>query len=343
MSSRGIRHIIVIGMAVMLLSCARDHLYYDAKSRDLVQLNIDWSQTEFMAENVGYNRDNPLNGVTVIAFDANTQQLAKELPPDGNWRSPRISLDPGVYNLIVINDSRVELPNINFSTDCGYSDFNAYIAVDTIYSGYPDYLTVSNVKGVAFQQPYRDYFYDQPDGYIHDIVTQEIATEQHPVTKRVNISAYVKGINYCRGMQPSYITGLSRSVNLATETPGVLTTVFAFNLVNREYRGNDYTEALLTQTFNSYSFNRERLLSGEPFELTLNFVLVNNSVHSVKVDVTDQIEKWLDEHITNGNLYDDLDIYLELALPPTDPSSSDAEGFVPETLPWNDITQEIIM
>ena len=328
---------------MMLMSCARDHLYYDAKSRDLVQLNIDWSETAFMSEDADYNRDNRLNGVTVMAFDAATGQFVKELPPDVNWKSPKVSLDPGIYNLIVINDSRVELPNINFDTERRYDDFRAYIAVDTVYTEYPDYLTVSEVEGVEFEPAYRDYFYDQPEEYIHDIVTKEIATVQHPVTKRVNISAYVKGMNYCRGMQPSYITGLSRWVNLSTETPGEDTTVFAYNLVNREYRGSDYTEAMLTQSFNSYSFNPERLRQGGKFEVTLNFVLVNNSIYRVQADVTEQIEQWVKDRAVDGKIYADIDIYLELALPPTDPSSSDAEGFVPETLPWNDITQEIIL
>lgn len=44
MNAKNITHIIFFGVVMMLCSCARDHLYYDAKSRNLVQLNIDWSQ-----------------------------------------------------------------------------------------------------------------------------------------------------------------------------------------------------------------------------------------------------------------------------------------------------------
>ena len=344
MNAKNITHIIFFGVVMMLCSCARDHLYYDAKSRNLVQLNIDWSQTAFWEENAKYNRDNPINGVTVFAFDSETHQFAKELPPDANWHSPRINLDPGTYNLIVINDSRVELPNINLNTEQNFEDFSAYIAADTVFNNeYPDYLTVSSVLNVLFEPPYNDYFYDQPEEYIHYIVTMEIPTAQHPVTKKVNINVYVKGVNYCRGMQPSYITGLAKSVNLATEIPGKQTAVFAYNLVNREYRSSDYTEALLTQTFNTYSFNKENLLAGQKFEVTLNFVLVNNEVHTVKADVTEQFVQWLKNRDIDGNIYDDIDIYLELTLPPTDPSSSDVEGFAPETLPWNDIKQEITL
>ena len=58
MNAKNIRHIIFFGVVMMLCSCARDHLYYDAKSRNLVQLNIDWSQTAFWEENAKYNRDN---------------------------------------------------------------------------------------------------------------------------------------------------------------------------------------------------------------------------------------------------------------------------------------------
>ena len=155
MNAKNITHIIFFGVVMMLCSCARDHLYYDAKSRNLVQLNIDWSQTAFWEENAKYNRDNPINGVTVFAFDSETHQFAKELPPDANWHSPRINLDPGTYNLIVINDSRVELPNINLNTEQNFEDFSAYIAADTVFNNeYPDYLTVSSVLNVLFEPPY---------------------------------------------------------------------------------------------------------------------------------------------------------------------------------------------
>lgn len=333
-----------IPMVLAYASCSRDHLYYETSLQPNVQLNIDWSRTAFSPSHPSYDPDNPLNGVTVFAYDAATQRLVAEFPPDADWSTPQLRLAPGTYDLVIINDSRYELPNINLNTEQNFEDFSAYIAADTVFNNeYPDYLTVSSVLNVLFEPPYNDYFYDQPEEYIYNIVTMEIPTVQHPVTKKVNINVYVKGVNYCRGMQPSYITGLAKSVNLSTEIPGKQTAVFAYNLVNREYRSSDYTEALLTQTFNTYSFNKENLLAGQKFEVTLNFVLVNNEVHTVKADVTEQFVQWLKNRDIDGNIYDDIDIYLELTLPPTDPSSSDVEGFAPETLPWNDIEQEITL
>ena len=43
MNAKNITHIIFFGVVMMLCSCARDHLYYEAKSRNLVKLSIDWS------------------------------------------------------------------------------------------------------------------------------------------------------------------------------------------------------------------------------------------------------------------------------------------------------------
>ena len=343
MNARCIIQIFAGILLMMMSSCSRDHLYYDAISRSQVQLNIDWSQTAFSVVNSNYDRDNLLNGVTVFAFDAETQQLSTELPPDANWKSPRLSLNPGIYHLIVINDSRAELPAINFDISQPFEEFCAYLDVDTVYTEYPDYLTVSSVRNVNFKSSFRDYFYDQPEDYITDFVTEEIDTEQHPVTKKVNIRAYIKGMNYCRGMQPSFISGLAKSVDLATEIPGRQKVVYAFNLINLEYRNSEYTEALLTQSFNSYGFSKENLQTGTKFELTLNFVLVDNSIHTAKADVTEQLEQWLIEHMIAGNPYQDIDIEIEVTLPPVSPCPSDAEGFVPETLPWNDITQNIVI
>lgn len=336
-------HIIAGVVIVMLLSCSRDHLYYEAVSRNQVQLNIDWSQTAFSQDSRNFDSRNPLNGVTIFAFDSATHRLATELPPDANWQSPLLRLSPGTYDLIVINDSRAELPTINFDTSRPFEDFSASVDVDTVYSEYPDYLTVSSVRNVSFSLYNIDYFYDRPDEYLHDLVTQEISTVQHSVTKKINLRVLVKGINYCRGMQPSFMTGLSKSVNLATETPNSQNVVFAFNLINREYRNSEFTEALLTQSFNCFSFNENNLKQGTKFELTLKFVLVDNSIYTVNADVTPQFEKWLEQHTIDCNLDLDIDVDLEVTLPPTEPATPDAEGMVPETIPWNDITQNIIL
>ena len=199
------------------------------------------------------------------------------------------------------------------------------------------------MRNVSFSLYNIDYFYDRPDEYLHDLVTQEISTVQHSVTKKINLRVLVKGINYCRGMQPSFMTGLSKSVNLATETPDSQNVVFAFNLINREYRNSEFTEALLTQSFNCFSFNENNLKQGTKFELTLKFVLVDNSIYTVNADVTPQFEKWLEQHTIDCNLDLDIDVDLEVTLPPTEPATPDAEGMVPETIPWNDITQNIIL
>ncbi|MGN1245664.1 MAG: DUF5119 domain-containing protein [Muribaculaceae bacterium] len=324
-------------------SCSRDHLFYEAVSRTQVQLDIDWSQTAFSADSKYYDADNRLNGVTVFAFDSATHRLVTELPPDANWQSPCINLKPGTYDLMVINDSRAELPDIKFDMALPFEEFKAYVDVDTVYTEHPDYLTVSTVRNVSFNPETNDYYYDRPDEYFGDIVMQKLNTVQHAVTKRINLRVYVKGINYCRGMMPSFMTGLSKWVNLATETPGKDTAVYAFNLINREYRTSDYTEALLTQTFNCFSFNAENLRTGTKFELTLNFVLIDNSIYTVKADATPQFEKWLEEHTINCDLDLDIDVDMMVELPPTEPTPPDAEGIVPETIPWNDITQNITL
>ena len=80
---------------MMLMSCERDHLYYETVGRDKVQINIDWSKTNFVPESKGYDEENLLNGVTIFAFDSVTHRLVKELPPDPNWQSTVIRLEIG--------------------------------------------------------------------------------------------------------------------------------------------------------------------------------------------------------------------------------------------------------
>ena len=269
----------------------------------------------------------------------------KELPPDPNWQSTVIRLDPGTYDLIVINDSREELPSIRFDMEQPFEEFSAYTHADTIYTDQPEYLAVSAVRNVSFTCGQKEYHYDMPDEYYTDDVTREINTVQKAVTKRINVKVYVRGMNYCKGMQKSYITGLAKSVNLVTLQPSWEEAVYGFNLVNREFRGNDYKEAVLTQSFTCFGFNEKKIGKDDKFELTINFVLVDNTVHTVKADVTEQFEEWYEEHKIDVGLDLDLDIdvAMEVELPPAVENPEDVEGLAPETVPWNDIIQEIIL
>lgn len=345
MKNRYIIYILCCLAMMTLMSCERDHLYYETVSRDKVQFDIDWSKTDFAPESKGYDEDNKLNGVTILAFDSATHKLVTELPPDANWQSPVVRLAPGTYDMILINDSREELPSIQFDMELPFEEFSAYTHADTVYADQPEYLAVSAVRSVTFHPEKKDYYYDMPDGYYQDIVSQVISTVQKAVTRRINVQVYVKGMNYCKGMQRSYITGLAKSVNLVTRQPSQEEAVYGFNLVNREFRSSDYTEAVLTESFNCFGFNEHKIGSDDKFELTINFVLVDNSVHTVTADVTEQFEEWYEEHKVDIGIDLDLDIdvNMEVDLPPAVENPEETGGMTPETVPWNDIVQDIIL
>ena len=202
-----------------IMSCELDHLYYQTVSRDKVQFDIDWSKTNFAPESKGFDEDNQLNGVTIFAFDSATHKLVKELPPDANWQSPVVRLAPGTYDMILINDSREELPSIRFDMESPFEEFSAYTHADTVYANQPEYLAVSAVRNISFHPEKTEYDHDMPEGYYRDYIAQKISTVQKAVTRRINVKVYVKGMNYCKGMQRSYITGLAKSVNLVTRKP----------------------------------------------------------------------------------------------------------------------------
>ena len=74
-------------------------------------------------------------------------------------------------------------------------------------------------------------------------------------------------------------------------------------------------------------------------------MLVDNTVHSVRADVTEQFEEWYEEHKIDVGLDLDLDIdvAMDVELPPAVENPEDVEGLAPETVPWNDIIQNIIL
>ena len=62
-------------------------------------------------------------------------------------------------------------------------------------------------------------------------------------------------------------------------------------------------------------------------------------------DVTEQFEEWYEEHKVDIGIDLDLDIdvNMEVDLPPTVEDPVEAGGMTPETVPWNDIVQDIIL
>ena len=158
--------LVVLLQMMVFASCSRDHLYYEVTNLPNVQLNIDWSQTAFSLTHPAYDPENALNGVTIFAFDAATRELVAEFPPDANWRKPKLKLAPGNYELVLINDSRGELPSIRFNVDRSFDEFDACVitdapglintssliaAPDTVYSHMPEYLTSAAVREVCVQ------------------------------------------------------------------------------------------------------------------------------------------------------------------------------------------------
>ena len=137
------------------------------------------------------------------------------------------------------------------------------------------------------------------------------------------------------------------AANLVTRLPEREKVTYAFNLNNRQFKNSTRTEAVLSQTFNSFSFNEDNLREGTRFDITLNFLLVNNKTYTVTADVTPQLEKWLEEHTIDCDLDLDIDITLDVTLPAVEPVEPDPpqspEGMNPDTDPWNDITQDVIM
>ena len=296
-----------IPMVLAYASCSRDHLYYETSLQPNVQLNIDWSRTAF-------------------------------------------SPSPPTYDLVIINDSRYELPTINFSTELPFEDFVASITPDSpglVSSSYPGLLTSAAVRNVTVKPVEEVYEYYRPDASHNSYVMQEIDVVERAVTKRINIKVNVNGINYCKRMLPSYMTGLSMAANLVTRLPEREKVTYAFNLNNRQFKNSTRTEAVLLQTFNSFSFNEDNLREGTRFDITLNFLLVNDETYTVTADVTPQLEKWLEEHTIDCDLDLDIDITFDVTLPAVEPVEPDPPqpqgGMNPDTDPWNDIKQDVIL
>ncbi len=309
-------------VALSLLSCSRDHLYYAASDMVTVHLLTDWSASGVTP-----------NGVTVFAYNEADGSLYRRFPTVAARQECYLRLPQGDYTLVVTNDSPEEFEgriaftgteNLSTLQATGVKDETRSIRLENYLNTRgdattgafcivePDSLAAAVVRGVHVTPQEMDYYYDKPQNGAANETEMEVAAKPAPVISTVHIKAHVKGLRYARGTTMSYLRGVAAGHRLGQEENSTEQVAQAFILNNRVFDPGSDSDGTITAEFLSFGLTGDGK-TGSRYYLDINFVLVNGESYPLTFDVTDLIS--VDVSLS---LKLSLNLALEIELPKVD-------------------------
>ena len=346
MRSRLMCLVSLVLVALTIVSCRRDHLYYASSGTATVLVEPDWSLSGVHP-----------NGVTVFAYNNSDGLLYKRFPPVSVGEKCYVKLPQGDYTLLVMNDTPEEFAGkIAFTGSESLSTFRAMGVKDEQRSiklsehlasraegepelyciVEPDTLVVSVIRGLHISQEMLDYYYDRPDENTSIESVTEVKTAPTSVVSTVNIKAHVKGLKYARGTTLSFLRGVAAGHCLGLEENTREQAAHAFVLNNRVFDEGSDSDGTIKAQFLSFGLQGDGKTDSR-YYLDINFVLVNGENHPMTFDVTDLIS--VDVSLS---LHLSLNLDLEIELPEVG-ETEDGGGFNADVIEWDDETVDIPM
>lgn len=243
-----------------VVGCERTGLYYDDDSKGGVEIKVDWSgfpQGASLPEGVLITFYDPGKGTDFTFF----REAA----------GGSVSMPDGEYDVLVYNGDTEKLLFRNmdrFETAEAYLDVRSRASVET-FIGEPDPNFAVFSGHVTLVSGQKEPVVVKPQCYV------SFATVKVKLTGIDNVKA-------CRGS----LSGISRCLNLSTGKPGSESCTLIFDL---EKEGDTYTQniAFFGLCPNSGSTRAENEVRNL---LTLDFLLLDNTVKTFEYDMTDKIE-----------------------------------------------------
>lgn len=333
---RVLRYILATPLMVMLLGllgCEHHHLYYSSSETANVKINVDWTNTGLSP-----------NGVTAIAY-YNNGDLYRSFPAYSNPNEVNISLPVGTFDVVLFNNTPSEYLYIEFLNSDNISTVLANAKLkeavrsvsdddsDKDVVANPEVLASIKVEDIVVTQSTVDYYWNKPDSYESSTLLEYSA---EPVRRVINVRVYVHtiGLKYASGSPRCFFKHFSGGFLLGEERSDERQVMQEFVLNNREFDAGSDVDGTITQEFTSFG---EVTDPDATYVVDIDFTLLDGSSFPVIVDVTDQIELYMDGYTPR------IDIFLEIELPETEGDSSGNSSFDTSVEDWNDIVVSLPM
>lgn len=329
-------------LAVLLVACERDHLYYACTEMAEVNVVIDWEKAGIKP-----------NGATVFAY-TDEGKLYKRFDPFSDPTNGKIQLPLGRYKLVVMNDTPEELSET--MTFDGQGQWNSLIAMGVkdetktakliaqTRSGEdyciksPDTLAVGRYMDLEISNDMLHYSYDRPTNggvfpYARDVVIQP-----RMATSTMDIKVHVTGLKYAKGTTMSFLRGSSFGYYMGRDEYATASACYGFILNNRTYDPGSTTDGTISASFNIFGMPEWAENDEGKCFLDINFVMINGEANTVTLDVTNQIKVNLETQVSVK-----MELELDVSLPEAVDQGDGDGGFQTALNPWTDIIQNIQM
>ena len=326
----------------MVLGCTRRDIVDGLSTKALLPVNVYWTKANLKAQNT-----------TVMVYDeSGALYLEKSFSSSADHLSAygEIALEPGDYTVIVFNEIRGQIENIQMKGHRRLSEFEAYvtpvnqvyknsvISDDIIYCKEPGILAVW--KGPVTVTKEMVFYSDSESGNLVEseslIDKFNVLTEIYPIrrTAKVNFTVNVKGLNNARMPAMAAIYNMSEGYSFEEDKNLYSPVAHQFLMSERTYNEDSFTDGKIVSSINSFGLMGEQTKVSDFKErilFDLNFILVDQdkTFISNRVDITDNLEIKSDIEISIST-----SIEIETPLPDVKPEDSDGSGMDSSVEDW---------
>lgn len=342
--------VVAAAMLLLLTSCDRRPLEVYFENMVQVRVDVDW---------MSHYGELP-SGMTMVLWNAN-DSLYRSLPPTHNVTSQSLFLEPGIYKLIVFNQSYDEFSSIRFQDVGNHNLFSARAKPITTraprrwdegmhFMCDPEMIGVA-VDTIAITEEMMQDEYLHFVGYKHrnnipDTAHYVFKEVVDPMITQLNVRVMVKGYSNMHSVEGS-VSGMSDGFYMSrvdrTQETGVLL-LDNWKAEPIEGEGDKGWVKTSISTF-GLPFGKERVENRDSTDnvLTLGFLLTDGSVKKFTYNVG-KIMKYLTptgDALTKAEVLKHIEVEIIIDdpiespdLPYVDPTDRQASGFDAHVDDW---------
>ena len=337
-------------VCLLLSSCVRRPLEVYFQKKVNVRINVDWMK------NYGYRP----SSMTLVLYNEN-DSLYRSLPPTSNVDYQNVSLEPGIYKLIVFNQTYDEFPSIYFRDWQNHNEFSARAKPITTrasrrwdaniqYMCDPDNIGVAVDRFTITQEMTEDDYLTFVDyrqrNNIPDTIHYVFNEVVNPMITQLNVRVMVKGFSSMRSVEAN-ISGMADGFYMSrvdrTQETGIL---LLDNWKATPIEGED-DKGWVTTSIATFGlpFGKERVANRDSTDnvLQMGFLLQDGTVKTFSYNVG-KIMKYLTpsgDALSKAELLKHIVVEIVLDdplntpdLPPVDPKDQQASGFEAHVDDW---------
>lgn len=242
--------ILLLGIALLMSSCIRQGPYECDDTRAQVKVEFDYNYAGI-----------PRSGTTVIFYPATSSPSGERTTVSTHSSSATASLLPGIYSVLVINETFGDFSNIRFRNTESYNKVEAYtipvadtdqITRSPMLHHSPDILVVDTLSSFTVT-PAMVQETNQRMQATANLPTSQVFTLRRAIAT-VNVALHIKNMKYLRTVASS-ISGFSQAQILTSGRNNTTAVAHGIENMKAVYTDETKNNGIITGTFNTFGLN----------------------------------------------------------------------------------------